>query len=167
MEPSSKPTPGDEDSSPLIRVMVASERDPVMHRVRAGLSDVPDFLVLGPMAIPNGALLGTIKLYRPDVVILDQPVMRRIGGRALSQLVNLPSQPRVLLLCDRPEPRVAGTVLKHRFYGYVGAGAEMGILSKAIRCVFRGELWVPRPALTDALYGPSPARTTANSRRAS
>ena len=81
------------------------------------------------------------------------------GERAVEQLVELSSHPRVLLLCDKPQPRVAGTVLKCRFYGYIGSGEEIGALAYAVRCVFRGELWVPRLALAEALYGPSRPRT--------
>ena len=159
-------TSGHEDSHGLIRVMVACKREGVMDRLRAGLSDAADFLVLGPPEIPATALLGSVKIYRPDVLLLDQDVLRIMGERAIEQLVELPSHPRVLLLCDKPQPRVAGTVLKCRFYGYIGSGEQIGVLANAVRCVFRGELWVPRAALAETLYGPSRPRTTSKERPA-
>ena len=65
----------------------------------------------------------------------------------------MPCQPRVLLLSERPESRLAATVLKYRFYGYVGYDDTIATLLNAVRCASRGELWVPRLALADALYG--------------
>jgi DNA-binding NarL/FixJ family response regulator len=166
MDPGTRPTSGGKENPPLVRVIVASKRDAVMSRLRAGLSEAPDFLVLGPPAMPPGALLGTAKIYQPDVLVLGQRVLRSIGERAVEQLVDLPSRPRVLLLSDKPQSSVAGIVLKHRFYGYIGSDEEIRTLVNAVRCVFRGELWVPRSALADALYGPLRTRAVAGERRA-
>jgi DNA-binding NarL/FixJ family response regulator len=137
----------------LIRVLVASHREAVMDRLRAGLSEAPELLVLGPSAIPTGALLGTLRIYQPDVLLLGQKALKQMGERAIEQLVDLPCRPRVLLLCERPESHLAATVLKYRFYGYVGYEDKIATLLNAVRCASRGELWIPRLALTDALYG--------------
>src|SRR5512139_1261304 len=97
----------DKERPRLIRVMVASERDAIMRRFRGGLSDAPDILVLGPAAIPTLGLLGGVAVYQPDVLLLGQRVLRNTGERARERLADLPSRPRVLLLCDKPEARMA------------------------------------------------------------
>jgi DNA-binding NarL/FixJ family response regulator len=142
----------------LIRVMVASERETVMRRFRDGLSDAPDILVLGPPAIPSAALLGGIKVYQPDVLLLGEKMLKNMGERAKERLVELPSHPRVLLLCDKAELRTASTVLALRFHGYIGSEESMRSALNAIRCILRGELWIPRLALAEALYGPPRVR---------
>jgi DNA-binding NarL/FixJ family response regulator len=153
MGPSSQATAATRGNAHLIRVLVASDHEAMTDRLRAGLSEAPKLLVLGPSAIPMRALLGTLRIYQPDVLLLGQKTLKQMGERAIEQLVELPCQPRVLLLCERPESRFAATVLKYRFYGYVGYADNIATLLNAVRCASRGELWIPRLALTEALYG--------------
>jgi len=150
------------DSPRLIRVLVASRRAAVVNRLRSALSRIPGVLVLGSPSTASEPLVESIDLHCPDVLILGLRMLRGLGADAITRLTRMPSRPRVLLVCDRPQQRVVGTVLKWRFYGYIRSRDESETLATAVRCVSRGELWLPRRALADALYGGSRGRLGAS-----
>jgi DNA-binding NarL/FixJ family response regulator len=103
------------------------------------------------------AFVASLSRCRPDVLLLDQSLLRTLDGETVTFLAAALPKARVLLLCDRPQPRVSRTVLQHQFHGYVSCGRDE-VYGKAIRSVHRGELWLSRLDLAEAVYGRTPRR---------
>ena len=159
------------------------ERDRLCHVLGTARADrsalsAPQFgscgilLVDSPVKRPK-ALLEQIRLSRPDVLLLDRTLLKKLDAAAVSAMADAVPAVRVLLIANRSQPRLAATVLRNRFHGYVTGHPNLGEWLKAIRGVHRGELWLPRLVLAEAIFrlrhAPRrpPARTVgAPSRRA-
>jgi two-component system nitrate/nitrite response regulator NarL len=135
----------------VIGVMVASDNFAVLDGLLSALSD-PGVRLVGSPVTRAGALIESLKQRRPDVLLLDRSLLQKLDADTRSSLADVSPGAKVLVLSDTARAGLARTVLQNHFHGYV-SGIEIGIVLKAIRSVHRGELWLPRRALAEAVYG--------------
>jgi DNA-binding NarL/FixJ family response regulator len=145
---------------PLIRVLVASQRVAVVEALSAPPCGSCGILIVDSPVKQPKALVEQIRLSRPDVLLLDQTLLKNLDAAAVSAMADAVPAVRVLLIANRSRPRLAATVLRNRFHGYVTGQPNIGEWLKAIRGVHRGELWLPRLVLAEAIFrlGHAPRR---------
>jgi DNA-binding NarL/FixJ family response regulator len=136
----------------MIGVMVASDSPAVLDGLLSAMSFDPGVRFVGSPVTRAGALIESLKQRRPDVLLLDRSLLRKLTAATLASLADVAVGAKVLVLSDTARAGLARKVLQNRFHGCV-SGNEIGIVLKAIRSVHRGELWLPRRALAEAVYG--------------
>ena len=135
----------------LIGVMVASDRLAVLDELLSAMSSDAGVRFVASPVTRAEALIESLKERRPDVLLLDRSLLQKLDANTRASLADV-VRAKVLVLSDTARAGLAREVLQNRFHGYV-TGKEIGIVLKAIRSVHRGELWLPRRALAEAVYG--------------
>ena len=107
-------------------------------------------VLLFPSADP-GDVISWLDELRPEVLLLDEQWLHRLGDGSTPTLrVRWPEQ-RVLLVGDRACTALAEQVVRHRFQGFLLATQAADVWVKAVRAAKRGEMWVPRALLVELL----------------
>jgi len=120
------------------------------------LSHQPGVEIVSHAADAARALVA-VRDAQPDVVLLDPrgagadatDLIRRIRGEA--------PDARVLLLVAEQETAAICRALKAGAKGYVSRNASLAAVTKAIRGVYAGDVWVERRLIAEALWGPGAA----------
>ena len=133
--------------------MVACARPAVLKGLLSAVSSDPGVRIVGSPVTRAEALVASLKLCRPDVLVLDGPLLRKLDTDTVASLASVSRGAKVLLLSDTPRSGLARKVLQHRLHGYVSGRKDIGVALKAIRSIHKGELWLPRLALAEAVYG--------------
>ena len=84
-------------------------------------------------------------------MLLDKAILDRLDDDGLRTLSPIWERTRVLLLWDEFSNRLVVDVLRHRFQGLLLTNCLPEVSAKAIRAVSRGELWLSRAALANAV----------------
>lgn len=131
------------------------------------LATVPGLRVAGADVSDPRKLDESLGASKPQVLLLDVASLEWLGAKALQQLLAHEGGPRVLLVCDGAGLELVELVLRNRLQGYLVSNDPPDLCAKAILAVHRGELWLPRAGLAEALYvrcgyrDDSPARGSA------
>jgi DNA-binding NarL/FixJ family response regulator len=91
---------------------------------------------------------------RPEVVVLDLDLLRLGGIEGVPAVQRLWPSARILLLTSHPDDREGLLALKAGVRGYCHREIEPGLLTKALRVLAAGEVWIARkvvPHLLDEL----------------
>lgn len=143
-----------------IHVLVASPRLQLAQSLNQALLREPGIRVLdSPVAHP-AALVQHVLIERPRVLLLDILFLEVLEPWCLLSW-HVMSRPRVLLWCDVASAGLIERVLAHRLRGFLLTSDPPAICLKAMLAVDRGELWLPRALLADALMrylNPPPSR---------
>ncbi len=89
---------------------------------------------------------------KPRVILLEQNLLNRFANRFRRVGADCLNG-RILLLGDQADERTVQTVLLNRFFGFVEASSPPEHWVKAIRAVARGEVWLSRRNLIEAVWG--------------
>jgi DNA-binding NarL/FixJ family response regulator len=131
---------------------VASNRPGIAEELSSELACDSGLLIVAPPVTKAETLLERLKGARLDVLLLDRSLLQRLDAETAASLVNRFPGTRVLLISARPQARLAATVLRNHFHGCITGRHDAGFYSRAIRSVHRGELWLSRLVLTEAVY---------------
>ena len=140
-----------------ITVMIASDRQALLLAWMARLMHEPG-IEFHAESLTDPARLGfSIEQKSPAVLLLDKAVLDRLDGGSIQTIRALLGNTRVLLLWDELCDGLIVDVLRYRFHGFLLTSClpEAGL--ESIRAVSRGELWLSRAALADAIADLLPA----------
>jgi len=147
----------DDKAAGPITVMIASDRQALLLAWVAMLMPEPG-IVLHAEPFSDPARLGyCIEQKLPAVLLLDRAMLDRLDGESIQRTRALFENTRVLLLWDEVCEGLVVDVLRYRFHGFLLTSClpEAGL--ESIRAVSRGELWLSRMALANAIADLLPA----------
>ena len=125
--------------------------------------------MLGEPVADPARLPMCVQQRQPKVLLLDKALLDRLGPESLRMIRPKVRKVRVLLLGDEVCPGLVEEILRNRFHGYLLTRCPSDTYVKAIRAVYRGDIWLPRAcspsALSDLLETPTPGDTKAESNR--
>jgi DNA-binding NarL/FixJ family response regulator len=138
-----------------IRILLADDHTVVRQGLRALLSPVPDFLVVGEAENGRQAVL-LAKELRPDVIVVDiaMPVLN--GLEATRQILRALPTARVLILSSYGNDEYVRQVIECGACGYLIKQTAADDLIKAIHAAHQG----------NASFSPAVARRLRDQRRA-
>jgi DNA-binding NarL/FixJ family response regulator len=140
-----------------ITVMIASDRQVLLLAWMTMLMCEPG-IELHAESITDPVRLGhSIEQKSPAVLLLDKAILDRLDGEAIQTIRARFENTRVLLLWDELCVGLIIDVLRYRFHGFLLTSSlpEAGL--ESIRAVSRGELWLSRVALANAIVDLLPA----------
>ena len=141
---------GDKSAGEAVHVLVASPRLRMARSLKEALGRERDIRVPdSPIAHP-AELARYVAAERPRVLVLDTLLFEALEPGSL-QAWHETSWTRVLLWCDVACAASVERVLMHRLRGFLLTNDPPALCLKAILAVDRGELWLPRALLADAL----------------
>lgn len=132
-----------------IRIVLADDQELVRAGFRMVLDAREDIEVVGEA--PNGALaIELVKLYQPDVVLMDirMPVMD--GLEATHQILSAASQTRVIVLTTYDADEYVFDALRAGASGFLLKDVRPSDLVEAVRVVAQGDAQLA-PAVTRKL----------------
>jgi len=135
---------------PSIKVGIADDQPIYRLGVRRLLEPEGDLAVVAEASNGMEAIL-LVEKHDPDVLLLDLKMPVMDGIEVLTELAKRKLRSRVILMlanADR-DKAVRGVRLGAR--GILFKDAEPGLLSKSIRKVYEGEVWIDNPILSQAL----------------
>jgi DNA-binding NarL/FixJ family response regulator len=116
------------------------------------LRDEADIALLGDAIAAPERLLVRLEQLRPQVLLLDTEYVDELVRQSAVPLSSRFSRMRVLLMAPQEYPDLVRRVVKHGFHGFILLDEAAATCANAIRVVDRGELWMPRAALQQALF---------------
>ena len=130
---------GDRHDDHAIRILLVDDHPVVRAGLRALLEGQDDLIIVGEAADAVSAM-ETVRVSRPDAVLMDLSLGRGDGGAALTaRLRRLPSPPEVLVLTTYATEADILAALDAGAAGYLLKDAPPDDLFRAIRAVARGE----------------------------
>lgn len=136
-----------------IRVMVAFDHDAPLPAWLSGLAQADGIRLVDVPPADPALPVRLMSQARPDVVLLDRHRLHRADPCSLRSFQLQHAGVHVLLLSHASYPGVAGEVLRNGFRGFLSTRCPSPLCVQAIRAVCRGELWLSRASLVEALTG--------------
>lgn len=133
----------------LIRVLLADDHAVLRAGLKALLDAEPDIEVVGEAGTGEEAL-ERVDALKPDIVVMDLSMPGEGGLAATRQLAAREEAPRVLVLTMHPEEDYLMPVLEAGGSGFVRKTSADEDLTRAIRTVSRGEVFL-YPSATSLL----------------
>jgi DNA-binding NarL/FixJ family response regulator len=94
---------------------------------------------------------GSIAQKSPAILLLDKAMLDRLDDGSIQTIGALFESTRVLLLWDELCDGLVVDVLRYRFHGFLLTSWLPEVVLESIRAIARGELWLSRAALADAI----------------
>lgn len=145
-----------------IRIAVADDHPVVLAGITVTLSDAEDIEVVFK-ADNVKSLLADVCNHQIDVLVCDfefEHDVQADGIAMLRRLAQLAPQTKILLLSSHTATHIVSTALANGAVGFIGKSKqEFGMLSDAIRRVYRGEKYISSPlasALLATMFSPPP-----------
>ena len=138
-----------------ITVMIASDRQALLLAWLATLMQAPE-IHAEPLTDP-ARLSYSIEQKSPAVLLLDKAMLDRLDGGSMQAIGTRFGNTRVLLLWDELCDGLVVDVLRYRFHGFLLTSWLPEVVLESIRAISRGELWLSRAALADAIADLLPA----------
>lgn len=123
----------------MIRVLIADDHPLVRNGLRALLTSVEGFEVVGEAADGESAV-GLVQRVQPDVVVMDVQMPREGGIGATRSLAATAPAVAVLMLTMHEDEESVFAAMRAGARGYILKGAEQEEVVGAIRAVSRGEV---------------------------
>jgi len=136
------PSPQD-DPIRRIRILIADNNLLFRDGVRKLLATVPDFNVVA-QADHGDEILEMTERYQPDVVLLDLGMPDQGGLVILQRLRAAHPEVKVILLTFKEEQGEMLQAVRFGTSGIVHKSTSTEMLTKSIRKVFAGEMWLNR-----------------------
>jgi two-component system, NarL family, response regulator LiaR len=130
-----------EESRGAIRILIVDDQAIVRKGIRALLSSVDDFEVVGEASGGSDAVCQA-KALKPDVVVMDLAMPGMGGVEAIREIVSLESGTQVLVLTGFTSDGLVVPAIRAGALGYLLKDAEPVDLILAIEHVSRGEPWL-------------------------
>lgn len=127
----------DKALAPIVAARLAAERDTV---------------VLVCPAVDAAQLAAWLEEKPADVLLLDERWLHRLGPSSVPCLRAHWPDRRVLLVGALASTALVDKVVRNRFQGFLLVEDAADACVKAVRAVARGEMWVPRALLVQALF---------------
>jgi len=138
------------DSGPTT-VWIASDRSVITQNLVARLAQESDIRVAGHCAPDPTCLSVHAKQRQPDVLLFDTASLGQDEIQSLRLIRRAAPRTRLLLLIDEPRAVTVEEILRNRFHGFLLADCPLDVYVRAIRAVARGDIWIPRALLANAL----------------
>jgi DNA-binding NarL/FixJ family response regulator len=124
----------------VIRVLIADAQVADRRRLSRILQSVPRFRVLGevPDACSVSALIGTLK---PDILVLDLTILRRLQPDVLNGAMDSSRSPRVVVTVSELSRAGVTDAVVLGAHGLVLKATAKRELSKSIQSAFAGQFW--------------------------
>lgn len=147
--------PGDECVAvarcPPARLLLAASGPPLFAAALRQCAQQQGVSMLAGSVAAPAMLLPALRWQRPAVLLLDSSIYAALDASVLERLhVRFPRL-RVLLTGQRPRPGLLDEVLRYRFHGTLPIDASADCCIGAVRAVGRGEYWLPRAWMSEAL----------------
>jgi DNA-binding NarL/FixJ family response regulator len=134
-------------------VVALAVRDKALSPILAArLAAEGDAVVLVCPAIDGAQLAAWLEEKPADVLLLDERWLHRLGPSSVPCLRAHCPDRRVLLVSALTSSALVDKVVRNRFHGFLLAEEAADACIKAVRAVARGEMWVPRALLVQALF---------------
>lgn len=135
-----------------IRVWIVSDARHVRLSLVERLRKQAGISVVASAGFDPACLAGQLEFGRPDVLLLDCVHLTPLDTGSLPDF-HCPEGLRILVLLDRADKQAAEDVLRRGFHGLLPTTSPTETISKAIREVSRGDIWMPRALLASVLGG--------------
>lgn len=132
-----------------IRVVVADDHSVVREGIRTVLASDPRFAVVGEAADGDEAL-AMVDEIEPDVVLLDITMPGTTGLEVASQLREVGTPIRILILSMHDRPEYVLEAVRAGAHGYLLKDTGPRELRDAVRAVYDGETYFS-PAVAERL----------------
>ena len=109
-----------------------------------------DLILIGEATNGMEAVL-LAERYDPDILLLDLKMPVMDGIEVLSELAKRKMRTRVILMLTEAERDKAVRVVRLGARGILFKDADQALLTKSIRKVHNGEVWIDNPILSQAL----------------
>jgi DNA-binding NarL/FixJ family response regulator len=130
-----------------IRVVIADEHRLIRDGIRMMLRDEKGIEIVGEAA--NGLqTINVVDDLKPDVVLLDVSTPEIDGIQAIVPIRQKSPHTKPLMLTATSDDTAIFECLKAGAKGYLSKNSSASDLSKAIKAVHRGELWVERKLMS-------------------
>ncbi len=146
---SSKESPGKNDSSGSVKLLIVDDHEVLRMGLHALLSDFEDFEICAETGSASEVIPLTQK-HRPDVVLLDLNLKDSKGSIICQQLKALESGPQVLVLTAHSDREHVLEAIESGADGYLLKNMNKDQLAKATRMVHEGKTFLD-PAITHHL----------------
>jgi len=130
---------GSSKSVGAIRVVIADDHPVVRNGLRALVSSLADFEVVGE-AVDGEAAVRAAQTLRPDVVIMDVQMPGTGGLEATRRITSAVPDVAVLVLTMYEDDDVVFGAMRAGARGYLLKGAEQSEIDRAMRAVVAGEV---------------------------
>jgi DNA-binding NarL/FixJ family response regulator len=130
-----------------IQVIIADDHRLFREGIRLILREEADIQIVGEAA--NGLqTLSLVERLKPDVALLDIAMPEMDGIQVILPLRRKSPRTKALMLTASVDEVKIFESLKAGAKGYLSKDSSISDLTKAIRAVHRGELWVERKVLS-------------------
>lgn len=127
--------------SQTIRILLVDDQAIVREGLRLLLESQPGLMVVAEASTCLEAI-ASAKQSQPDVVLLDLDLGGSNGHDCLTELLNVASHTRVLILTGTPDLDLHHDAICNGAMGLVRKMEAAEVLLKAIRKVYAGEVWL-------------------------
>lgn len=142
-------------SAAAITVMTASNSRALHAAWLSMLACEPGIEIKGDPVIDATCLATCLERRRPKVLLLDKTLLDRLDPLSLRRIRQHRPHVRVLLVSDQACRSVVADVLRNRFHGFLLTTSPPDLCLKAIRAVSKGELWLSRRLMAEAIIDPT------------
>jgi len=134
-----------------VTVLVASSRIALGTSFSPLINEYRSVDISNALVTTAQRLFDTLERRRPRILLLDSELLDTLSPRAAQSITETFPALRVLLICDRERADLVDAILRNRFHGFLKTSDSPQLCVKAFAKVSRGELWIPRPLLEEAL----------------
>ncbi|MGH7448800.1 MAG: response regulator, partial [Longimicrobiales bacterium] len=131
------------DVTPPIRIVIADDHPFVLEGLQAVLQAEEDMNVVA-VASGGDELLAALRLYRPDIAVLDLTMGDPDGMACLDRIAEDALPVRVVVLTAHTDPRLMRSAWEKGASGYALKSEPPRVTIATIRQVARGQLVFPR-----------------------
>ncbi|MFQ5962238.1 MAG: response regulator [Candidatus Methylomirabilales bacterium] len=133
-----------------IKIVIADDHESVAEALHVALEREDGLRVLGQACTIDETLV-LLRKTPPNILLLDLALPDGNGWDLVPLVRNQHPEVRVLLFTSFYTEQVAVRALRAGARGCISKGERLETLLKAIRAVYRGEIWAPRRVLSQAL----------------
>ena len=137
------------DATGLIRIILVHDHTLLREAIRVLINANPDMRVVGEAGHCAEAVL-LADTVKPDVILINLPMNHEQLLEVIPSLTASIS-PRVLILADRSDSETTRLAVRLGASGVVNKDESGQMLTKALRWVHAGELWLNR-SMTAAVF---------------
>ncbi|HYU80338.1 MAG TPA: response regulator transcription factor [Vicinamibacterales bacterium] len=134
-----------------IRVMVADSHPLFRLGVRSLLAEEGSLELVGEAA-DGEETLEMVQRLRPDVLLLDVGLRRINGLEVLNRLQSMNLHTKTVLVTPEPDRSALRTALVRGARGVLLKHLATDLLTKCVRQVMKGELWIGREDVEDLVH---------------
>lgn len=138
-----------------ITVMTASDRTDLHATWLSMLACETGLEIKGEPVMDATCLATCLERHHPKVLLLDKTLLDRLDPLSLQRIQQQRPHVRVLLVSEQVCRSAVADVLRNRFHGLLLTTSLPDLYLKAIRAVSKGELWLSRRLMAEAISDPA------------